>query len=475
VAELQPGQHETSELDKKKAKAFFDRGNAVAGTGNYEYAIEMYISGLAFYPDSTEAHETLRDISLKRKASGGKSASFMEAMKLKRPTKDDKQNMLNYEKLLAFDPGNTDCMVGILQNGVRGGFYDVVLWIGPVLQKANADSPKPEVAKFIVLRDAYINLQQWKRATDACHYAAMLRPDDMDLQKSLKDLGAKHAIEKGNYETSKSFTDSVKDREGQERLMKQDKEIQSLDQMTVLINAAEAEWKAEPNDAGKISKFCDVLCKTDLPDYENRAIDILQEAYNRSKQFRFRQKIGLIRIAQMSRMERTLRAAVNTNPADTEARQTYAQFMQEKLLEELKEYQLASENYPTDAKLKFDVAVRMYQLRRYDEAIPLFQQLRQDPKYKMDAASALGKSFLEAGFVDEAADTLAALLADYPGKGDNKSIDMTYTYGRVLEQKKEIPAALKAYSQVAQWNFNFKDVQARIKKLKSDLNGPPPT
>ncbi len=473
MAESSSGQYESSELDKKKAKAFFDRGNTVAGTGNYDYAIEMYISGLAFDPDSTEAHQNLRDISLKRKATGGKAAGFMDAMKLKRPTKDDKQNLLNYEKLLAMDPGNTDYMVGVLQNAVRGGFYNTVMWIGPVLQKANADSPKPDVAKFIVLRDSYINLQEWKLATDACHYAAMLRPDDMDLQKSLKDLGAKHAMVKGNYETSKSFTDSVKDRAGQELLMKQDKEIQSLDQMTILINAAEAEWKADPNDPGKIGKYTDVLVKTDLPDYENKAIEILQAAYDRSKQFRFRQKIGLIRIAQMSRMERGLRAAVNANPTDQEARQTYAQFAQEKLLEELKEYQLASENYPTDTKLKFDVAVRLYQLRRYDEAIPLFQQLRQDPKYKHDAASALGKSFLEAGFVDEAADTLAALIADYPGKGDNKSIDMTYTYGRVLEIKKEIPSALKAYSQVAQWNFNFKDVQARIKKLKADLANPP--
>jgi hypothetical protein len=52
---------------------------------------------------------------------------------------------------------------------------------------------------------------------------------------------------------------------------------------------------------------------------------------------------------------------------------------------------------------------------------------------------------------------------------------MTYVYGRALEIKKEIQSAIKAYSQVAQWNFNYKDVQARIKKLRAEMQAPPVT
>ena len=475
MADIADGQYESSELDKKKAKGFFDKGTTVAGTGNFEYAIEMFISGLGFDPDSAEAHQSLRDISLKRKATGGKALGMFEAMKLKRPSKDDKQNLLNNCKLLAYDPGNTDYMVGVLQNGVRGGFYSTCMWIGPVLQRANADSPKPEVGKFILLRDAYVSLQQWKLATEACQYAALMRPEDMDLQKSLRDLGAKHAAVAGNYEKAKSFTESVKDAKGQEELMIRDKGVQTLDQMTVLIQAAEAELKADPNERGKINKYAEVLAKTEDPEYEQKAIDVLQAAFDRTKQFSFRQKIGAIRIAQMSRMERTLRQSVQANPSDTEARHTYKQFVHEQAQEELKEYQLSSENYPTDTTLKFLVAERLYKLQRFDEAIPVLQQLRQDPKFKSKAGKLLGQAFLEAGFVDEATDTLAGVLAEYPGRGDALSIDLTYVYGRALEMKKEVQSAIKAYSQVAQWNFNYKDVQVRIKKLRSELSTPPVT
>src|SRR6476659_4303444 len=66
--------------DRKKAKAFFDRGGTVAGTGNYDYAIEMYIQGLNLDPEGVEGHQALRDISLRRKAGGGKAIGMLQMM-----------------------------------------------------------------------------------------------------------------------------------------------------------------------------------------------------------------------------------------------------------------------------------------------------------------------------------------------------------------------------------------------------------
>ena len=38
---------------------------------------------------------------------------------------------------------------------------------------------------------------------------------------------------------------------------------------------------------------------------------------------------------------------------------------------------------------------------------------------------------------------------------------------RALEAKGDYATAIKQYSQVAQWNFNYRDVQARIKALRA--------
>jgi tetratricopeptide (TPR) repeat protein len=118
------------------------------------------------------------------------------------------------------------------------------------------------------------------------------------------------------------------------------------------------------------------------------------------------------------------------------------------------------------------MARNMFLLSRFDEAIPVFQNVRQDPKYRGDASTYLGRAFMEAGFADEAVDTLREATEAYPVKGDPKSIEMTYYYARALEAKGDTPTAIKQYSQVAQWNFNYRDVQARIKSLRAKPQQP---
>jgi predicted negative regulator of RcsB-dependent stress response len=132
------------------------------------------------------------------------------------------------------------------------------------------------------------------------------------------------------------------------------------------------------------------------------------------------------------------------------------------------------ENYPTEPSFRYNVATRLYQLKKYDQAIPVLQQVRQDPKYRTEASVVLARAFLEAGYADEAVDTLAVVVNEYVHKGDAKSIDMTYWYARALEQKGEADAAIKQLSQVAQWSFNFKDTQERIKRLRDVRDGKGP-
>ena len=52
-----------------KGKAFFDRGDQVAETGNWDFAIQMYLEGIRREPGNiARGHQPLRQVSLKRKA-----------------------------------------------------------------------------------------------------------------------------------------------------------------------------------------------------------------------------------------------------------------------------------------------------------------------------------------------------------------------------------------------------------------------
>lgn len=54
MADLPAGYTDIPEEDRRKARVFFDRGRTVADTGNFEYAIEMYLQGLNLDPEDVE-------------------------------------------------------------------------------------------------------------------------------------------------------------------------------------------------------------------------------------------------------------------------------------------------------------------------------------------------------------------------------------------------------------------------------------
>lgn len=96
----------------------------------------MYIQGLNVDPENIDAHQPLREISLKRKALGGKDMGMMDKMKLPE-AKDEKQQMLNAEKLLAYLPGDVDRMRALWDSADRAGMARTRAWIQAILTRAN--------------------------------------------------------------------------------------------------------------------------------------------------------------------------------------------------------------------------------------------------------------------------------------------------------------------------------------------------
>jgi tetratricopeptide (TPR) repeat protein len=461
---------EIPEADRKKAAVFFKAGVAKAGAGQYDYAIDLYLDGLKLDPEATEAHQALREISLKRKASGGKDIGGMKKMTM-RYGKDPLTNMILAERFLAFDPGNTGRMVELMGNAVDAECIATVRWIGPILLRANLDSGKEEIGKFLALKDAYIAIGDWRHAVDAAQHALRMRPQDMDLAADVKNLSARHTMDAGRYGQGGSFRDSVRNSEEQQKLIDADRDIRTVDALTASILAAREEYKAEPNEPGKINKLVDQLVKTEQSEYENEAIEVLDDVYKRTGAFRWRLRVGQIKMQQLKRMERSLREDVAKNPKDEVAVKTYKEFLKDRAEEEYKEYALAAENYPTDLSYKYEMARRLILLGRQTEAIPLLQQATADAKIRVDGTIELGKAFLAAEYLDEAVDTLHGLTESYPGTGDTKFKEIWYWYGRSLEARGDTADAIKCFSKVTMADFNYRDVQVRIKALRAKGKG----
>ena len=105
-----------SEEGPGKGKVYFERASAVAATGNFDYAIDLYIQGLFREPFNMDQHKQLREVAFHRKVNGGKAAGGLFGAKTPYKGKVPKEAMLNAEYLLAKDVGNITHMMQMVRN-----------------------------------------------------------------------------------------------------------------------------------------------------------------------------------------------------------------------------------------------------------------------------------------------------------------------------------------------------------------------
>jgi hypothetical protein len=120
--------------DKSRSKEFFARARAVAATGHFDYAIELYLQGLAIDPEDVEGHRALREVSLRRKASGGVNLSPLTKLRLARSPKDP-DAVCNAEKLLAYDPCNVGQLHDLLRAARAAALPLTAAWAEDVLNR----------------------------------------------------------------------------------------------------------------------------------------------------------------------------------------------------------------------------------------------------------------------------------------------------------------------------------------------------
>jgi len=203
------------------------------------------------------------------------------------------------------------------------------------------------------------------------------------------------------------------------------------------------------------------------------------KAYERSKQFRFRESAGDIKLRVAKRQLANLRRAAEENPDNEAAQQKYAKAQENFIRAEVEEYRARVEAYPTDSGKKFELARRLYELGEYDEAIPLLQESQHSSKFRVGSRLYLGESFHAIGYHDEAIHTLEQGIEAHHDDGDQTGLSLHYALLTSLQAKAEKERDLKSAeradsvaSQIAVKQFNYKDIRERratIKKLIGEL------
>lgn len=463
---------ETSAQDKSKAAQWFDRARELGDKRQFDYAIEYYVNGLEFWPDAVEeACKPLHGCAVARKQTGGKKPGLKDTMKRSLNDKDPRKAYLNSLWLFGHDPDNTTYIEAVARNAGRLRVEDAGRWAAGVLYRALESNAKSSPKQFQALaktleelgdraaergeaafaEDAYRQgvetLNVWQRRTSK----------DDTVAKLIKDLSTKLTIHKGRYQESESFRESIVDREEQAELHDQQRTVQATERVDELINKAVQELEADPDNADKLRKAVDLLCRREQDDDELRAIGLLVNQYKQSGEYRWKHLADDIRMRQLGRHERLLAKAGD--------RERFKEQRIARLRFELGVFRERVDRYPTDHRIRYEYGVRNFEAGRFDEAIPLFQTARNDPRNRALCGLYLGRCFFRKSYYDQAVSTLEDAVKDYELSDDDTAKNMLYWLGRAQEAGRQTSAARATYGRILQIDYNFRDVRTRLDQL----------
>jgi tetratricopeptide (TPR) repeat protein len=451
--------------DLIKAISFFRRAEEVAATDNFDYAISMYIEGLRRAPDAAEqGHKPLRHNALIRQAKGGKKPSMFEKMRRSRG-KSPLENMLNAEFLLAKDPDNLAYAEQMLKAAVAGSLKKTARWIADLIFEANKALEKPSLQTFVLLKDSYSAMEEYAKAVNACGYACKLKPDDAALADEFKNLSANLTMQKGKYDQDGDFRQSIKDRESQEKFQSQQAVVKSVDFRQQTVTEARQLLQSDYSPQN-VFRLADALGELQSDDADSEAMKLLDDAYVQLKDFTFKRRSGEIMLKVLRRHIRKAKVSLEKNSSDHSARAAFTDATKQLLAAEMEHYRLCMENYPTDLRLRYEYGVRLMRNQKYDEAIPYLQEAKKEPKHKISAMNKIGLCFFMKGWLTDAIDTLTQAIDVYEIKDDDIAKDLRYNLARAYEQQGNTDQALELYRKLAQLDFSYKDVRAKVDRLR---------
>jgi tetratricopeptide (TPR) repeat protein len=452
------------ELDK--AKVFFERAEEVASTGNFDYAIDMYLEGLRRAPDAVEqGHMPLRQMALLRQSRGGKKPSMIDKIKRARG-KDRLEEMLNNEWLYARDPDNISYAEAILKAAAAGGFRKTAGWIADMVFDSAASGSKSSPQTFLMLKSTYADIGEWEKAIKALQYAIRLKPGDLALADELRNFSAELAMKKGKYDQEGDFRKSIKDKKEQDKLQAQEAVVKSENYKIAALNAARETYKQNPTATDAIFRLAEALADIGTEESFKEAYDLLEKSYVERQDFDFKRRGGELKIKHLGRLLRAAKAAYDAKPQDADAKAAFERLYAELAAVELEHYRLCVENYPTDVRLKYEYGIRLMRSKQFDDAIPMFQEAQKDPRHRIVSMNNIGLCFFLKGWHGDAADIFQQAIDAYEIKDDTVAKDLRYNLARSFEEQGKTDEALEIYRKLAQLDFSFKDVRQRVNKLR---------
>lgn len=472
------------EFSPEKAARFFAHAKTVQDTGNFEYAMQLWLSGLRFEPGNMTGLENFFAAAARwLSEAGGKRLSKDVAKSVDYPNKVDRY----LTSLLEWSQKPVDATLAVKATELASELklIEPTYWIGERALGACRLDKKTKKETFVKLMEAFQKAGVYDKAVMAGDAACKLDPTDGPLAATVRNLSAQSTMNRGGFDQAGQaggFRANIRDADKQRQLEEEDRVSKTTESVDRLLAVAEAEYLKRPDDLPSITKYTQRLRERGTPVDEAKAIEILDETFKKSGQFRFRQEAGDLRLRQERRKVSALKQTADANPTDENAKAALRQAVRAFHEMELEEFKARAEAYPTDLTIKFEMGKRHFVLGNFDDAIAAFQDSQNEGKLKAMSLNLMAQAFIKQDWIDEAIETFKRTL-DTKDLLPDLVLEVRYHLMTALqakaEQSRDVATAEEAdklASQIAIQQIGYRDIRARreaMKKLLAELRAKP--
>jgi len=464
-------------FNPEAAERFFEHARTAHDTTNYEYAMNLWLSGLRQDASNMTGLE-----SFFRSASAFHSEHPKKKPKVELQTKTpvDKFLVALYNWATRLTDGDAAMRAG--EAAAAAGLEEQAYWCLERSMSLAKQAKRPSPVTFKKLMELFAKVGAYNDAVEAGNIAVQLAPADSNLANAVKNFSAQATMSQGGYDQvgeEGGFRKNIRDAARQKQL--QDEEAISKDESTVerLIERARADLQERPDDPPAINQLAKRLMERGAPKDEKEAYELYKRAYTLTKEFRFRHAADDIKMRAWQRKLMALEKKAKDSPEDQAVQQELENARKDVLEAETKVYAARAEAYPTDNLIRFELGRRYFQLGMYDEAIANLQQAQGEPKMRVRTLNMLAQSFLAMEWGDEAVTTFRQALQAHGRDSDATGMEINYGLMDALLKKatdhRDLEAAIEAdkiASGIAIKDISFKEIRAKrdaIKKLLVEL------
>ncbi|MBN1442054.1 MAG: tetratricopeptide repeat protein [Planctomycetes bacterium] len=455
----------------------FKRGDQAARKGNYEYAVELYLQGLTINPKAAEERGRLHEYEARSIESmggnpQGSMATKIKSMgmqaKLKKLTMQKKwdEALIEIEKVLRFQPRNSSLLLQLAAILEHMEYFDSAK---VTLEEVNAHDGRNMEALRRLGRlwaddDPEKAVGYWEKLR-------MIKPDDKEASKSIRDLSAatmvKRTEERKSESGDESFQALLKDEDQSAELEQKGKVLRTSEDRKAAIRFKLDEIKNEPTNS-RLWRELGTLYQ-EQKEWKH-ALAAFKKALEVNPHDLFAyDKIGALKEQQADERLEEARKKVESAEKDGGAPENLVEELkklEEQVLEfKIKEYDRRVRAHPTDYELKLRYGRLLLEGERFDPAIQQFQKAVKDPKFKVASLNCMGICFQRKGVHGIAIQQFEEALKGIADRDSEIGKEIRYNLAVACQEMGDREKALKCFQEIMAADIGYRDISQRVEAM----------